>query len=88
MTKNGTITSGCARVPPSDFHPITKISDKITINVLYTAARAQPTNVTKILGTRGEFVTGEGADHFGTGTAGRLTSLSATRNYIFPWERY
>lgn len=75
-----------ARLEPSDFPQITKISDKITINVMYTAARNQPANVTKILGTRGEFVTGEGSEHFGTGTAGRLTALSISKEFYFPME--
>ena len=75
-----------ARALPNDIHPVTKISDKITIDVLYTAAATQPENVIKILGTRGEFVTGEGSEHFGTGTAGRLTLLRVTKNFNFPRE--
>ena len=75
-----------AKIEPSDFPQITKISDKITINVMYTAARNQPVNVTEILGTRGEFVTGKGSEHFGTGTAGRLTALSASKEFYFPMD--
>ncbi|MCX6321518.1 MAG: hypothetical protein NTX93_06920 [Bacteroidia bacterium] len=71
---------------PDDIQPIAKISDNITIDVLYTAAAPQPSNVLKILGTRGEFVTGEGSEHFGTGTAGRLTTLRISKALYFPME--
>ena len=53
---------------------------------MYTAARDQPANVTEILGTHGEFVTGKGSEQFGTGTAGRLTILSASKELYFPME--
>ena len=75
-----------AKIEPSDFPQITEVSDKITINVMYTAARNQPVNVTEILGTRGEFVAGKGPEHFGTGTAGRLTALSASKEFYFPMD--
>lgn len=77
---------GVSKIFPSDFPPLSKISDKITINVMYTAARDQPANVTEILGTHGEFVTGKGSEQFGTGTAGRLTFLSASKELYFPME--
>lgn len=72
---------------PSDFPQISKISEKITIDVMYTPARLQPSNVVAILGKRGEFVTGEGSRQFGTGTAGRLTSLSATKEINYPFKK-
>lgn len=72
---------------PSDFPQISKISEKISINVMYTAARPQPSNVIAILGKRGEFVTGEGSRQFGTGTAGKLTSLSATKEINYPFKK-
>lgn len=72
---------------PSDFAPISKISDKLTINVSYTAVKEQPANVSKILGTRGEFVTGNGAEKFGTGTAGRLTFFRVSKELAYPFKK-
>jgi hypothetical protein len=72
---------------PNDFSPISKISDKITINVLYTPAQTQPANVLKILGTKGEFITGKGAEKFGTGTLGQLTSFSVSEELVFPFKK-
>ena len=75
-----------ARSLPNDFPPIAKISDIITIDVLYTAATPQPSTVKVILGERGEYVTGKGVGHFGTGTAGRLTTLRVSKEYSFPMK--
>jgi len=75
------------RALPNDIKPISKISDKININVLYTAAELQPANVLEILGTKGEYVTGKGAEKFGTGTAGRLTSFSASKELYLPFKK-
>lgn len=72
---------------PNDFAPISKISDKITINVSYTAAKEQPGDVSKILGTRGEFVTGKGVEKFGTGTAGRLTFFRVFKELTYPLKK-
>lgn len=77
---------GVARAIPNEYPPISKISDKINIRVVYTAAATQPADVVKILGTRGEFVSGEGVEHFGTGTAGRLTALFTTKEFYLPME--
>lgn len=81
------IYKGVSKIFPTDFPPISKISNKITINVMYTAARDQPANVTEILGTHGEFVTGKGSEQFGTGTAGKLTFLSVTMEFNIPFEK-
>jgi len=75
-----------AKAIPDDFPPISKIPDKITINVMYTPAVPQPANVVEILGTRGEFVSGKGAEKFGTGTLGRLTSFHVSKELSFPME--
>lgn len=72
---------------PDDFPPISKIFDKITINVIYTVAAPQPANVLEILGTKGEYVTGKGAEKFGTGTAGRLTSFSVSKGLYLPFKK-
>jgi CxxC motif-containing protein len=76
-----------AKAIPNDFPPIVKISDIIDINVMYTPARTQPENVVKILGTRGEFVTGKGAKKFGTGTLGQLTSFSVSKELNMPFKK-
>ena len=76
-----------AKAIPNDVPPIVKIPDKITINVMYTPANVQPENVIKILGTKGEYVTGKGAEKFGTGTAGRLTSFSVSKELYFPFKK-
>jgi len=72
---------------PDDIQPIAKISDNINISVLYSAARTQSSDVEKILGTRGEFVTGNGADKFGTGTAGPITTFRVSKEVIFPLNK-
>jgi len=75
------------RALPGDIQPIAKISDNISISVLYSAARTQPSDVKKILGTRGEFVTGKGADKFGTGTAGPITTFRVSKEVNFPFQK-
>jgi len=72
---------------PGDIQPIEKISDNITISVLYSAARTQSDDIVKILGTRGEFVTGEGAEKFGTGTAGKITTFRVSKELNIPFEK-
>lgn len=72
---------------PDDIQPISKISDNINISVLYSAARTQSSDVEKILGTRGEFVTGKGADKFGTGTAGPITTFRVSKEVNFPLNK-
>lgn len=72
---------------PDDIKSIAKISDNITISVLYSAARTQSNDVKKILGTRGEFVTGKGADKFGTGSAGQITTFWVFKEINFPFQK-
>lgn len=75
------------RALPDDIQPIAKISDNISISVLYSAARTQPSDVKRILGARGEFVTGKGADKFGTGTAGPITTFRISKELNFPFQK-
>lgn len=72
---------------PDDIKPISKISDSINISVLYSAARKQTNAIKKILGARGEFITGKGVDKFGTGTAGQITTFSVSKNVNFPFQK-
>jgi uncharacterized protein YcfL len=72
---------------PNDIQPIERILDNITISVLYSAARTQSDDVVEILGERGEFVTGEGVETFGTGTAGKLTSFRVSKELNIPFEK-
>lgn len=72
---------------PNDIKPISKISDNINISVLYSAARTQTNSVKKILGTRGEFITREGVDKFGTGTAGQITTFRVSKDVNFPFQK-
>jgi len=72
---------------PDDIQPIDKISDSINVSVLYSAARAQSSDVEEILGTRGEFVTGKGADKFGSGTAGPITTFRVSKKVNFPFNK-
>jgi len=72
---------------PDDIKPISKISDNINISVLYSAARTQTNDVKKILGTRGEFITGKGVDKFGTGTAGQITTFRVSKDVNFPFQK-
>jgi len=75
------------RAIPDDIQPIASISDNISISVLYSAARTQPSDVKKILGARGEFVTGKGADKFGTGKAGPITTFRVSKELNFPFQK-
>jgi hypothetical protein len=75
------------RALPDDIQPIARISDDISISVLYSAARTQPSDVKNILGARGEFVTGKGADKFGTGTAGPITIFRVSKELNFPFQK-
>jgi hypothetical protein len=72
---------------PNDIKPISKILESINISVLYSAARTQTNEVKKILGTRGEFITGKGVDKFGTGTAGQITTFRVSKDVIFPFQK-
>jgi hypothetical protein len=47
---------------PDDILPIAKISDNISISVLFSPKREQSDKVLKILGVNGEYVTGTGAE--------------------------
>ena len=47
---------------PDDIQPIAKISDNITISVLFSPKREQSDNVLKILGINGEYISGVGAE--------------------------
>lgn len=72
---------------PNDISPISKISDNITIDVLYTSVTNQPANVTKILGAKGEFVTGKGVEKHRGGTIGLLTTLSVSKELNIPFQK-
>ncbi len=67
---------------PNDIQPIAKISDNINISVLFSPARIQSNDILKILGTKGEFVTGEGAEKFG-----KLTTFSVSKELNIPFEK-
>jgi hypothetical protein len=75
------------RALPDDIKPISKISENINISVLYSAARTQTDDVQKILGTRGEFITGKGLGKFGTGTAGQITTFEVSKDVNFPFYK-
>lgn len=67
---------------PDEFPPIAKISDNVIIDILYTPASPQPANVIKILGPRGEFVTGDGVEKLGG-----LTVLDFSKKLNIPFEK-
>ena len=67
---------------PNDIQPIAKISDKITISVLFTPAEKQKENVLKILGSKGEFVTGKGSEKFGN-----FTIFNASKDLKIPFKK-
>ena len=72
---------------PDDIQPIAKISDNITIDVLYTSAANQPMKVINILGAKGEFVTGEGIKKYKGETIGLLTALRTSKEFYLPFEK-
>jgi hypothetical protein len=72
---------------PNDISPISKISDNITIDVLYTSAANQPANVIKILGAKGEFVAGNGVEKNEGGTIGLLTTLRVSKELNMPFQK-
>jgi hypothetical protein len=47
---------------PDDIKPISKISDNISVSVLFSPKREQPNTILKILGNNGEYVSGKGAE--------------------------
>jgi len=47
---------------PDEIKPISKISDNITISVLFSPKREQPNNVLNKLGVNGEYISGDGAE--------------------------
>jgi len=75
------------KVLPNDMPPISKISDNITIDVLYTSAANQPANVIKILGVKGEFVSGKGVEKNRGGTIGLLTWLRVSKELNMTFEK-
>lgn len=75
------------KIDPEDILPISKISDNIIIDVLYTSASPQPANVIEILGPRGEFVTGDGVKKYRGGTIGLLTVLDFSKKLNIPFEK-
>lgn len=48
---------------PNDIQPISKISENITVSVMFSPKRDQPANILMILGTDGEYVGGVGAEN-------------------------
>lgn len=72
---------------PSDFPPITNISENITVSLTYTSVKSQPDSITEILGARGEFVTGEGVEKWGKGTAGTQTSLNVEKEFKIQFKK-
>lgn len=67
---------------PDDIQPIAKISDNITISVLFSPGRTQQENVLEILGTKGEFVGGKGASKFG-----KLTTFRISKDLNIPFQK-
>jgi len=67
---------------PDDFSPISKISDKIDIDVLFSPRRNQSADILKILGSNGEFVTGDGAEK-----SGNLTTYRISKELNIPFKK-
>ena len=76
-----------AKLFPNDFPPIAKISNNIIIDVTYTSAAPQPTNVVKILGAQGEFVTGVGVTKYRGGSSLVATVLDASMKLNIPFKK-
>lgn len=67
---------------PDSFKPISKISDKIEISVMFSPRRDQSEDILKILGKDGEFVTGKGVDK-----SSSLTSFRVVKEFLMPFKK-
>jgi DNA-binding ferritin-like protein (Dps family) len=67
---------------PDDFSPISKISDKIDIDVLFSPRRNQSADILIILGSNGEFVKGDGAEK-----SGNLTTYRISKELNIPFKK-
>jgi len=70
------------RALPNDFFPISKISDNITVSVLFTPKRKQTENVLKILGVNGEYISGKGAEKKHS-----FTTFYVSKDIKFPFQK-
>jgi len=67
---------------PDDIMPIRKISDKINIDVLFSPRRNQSADILKVLGSNGEFVSGDGAKK-----SGNLTTYRISEELNIPFKK-
>ncbi|MCX6233245.1 MAG: hypothetical protein NT175_00770 [Bacteroidetes bacterium] len=67
---------------PDDFPPISKISDKIEIGVLFSPRRDQSKETLEILGRNGEYIKGNGAER----TMG-FTTYRVSKELIIPFKK-
>lgn len=68
---------------PEDFPPMAKINDNIIINVLFTGYVDQTSQVSGILGSKGEYITGNGVEEFGKG----YKSLRVSKQIKIPFKK-
>lgn len=67
---------------PDDIKPISKISDNITVSVLFSPKREQPENVLKTLGVNGEYISGDGAEKkYG------FTTFNVSKDIKIPFQK-
>jgi hypothetical protein len=67
---------------PNDIKPISKISDNVTISVLFSPKRKQSASILKIVGTDGEYITGKGAENeYG------FTTFNVSKDLNIPLQR-
>lgn len=67
---------------PDDIQPISKISDNITISVLFSPKREQSASVLKILGVNAEYISGEGAEN-----KYRFTTFRVSEDIKVPFKK-
>lgn len=67
---------------PDDIMPISKTSDKVSVDVMFSPMRNQSKSILKILGSNGEFVSGVGAKK-----SGKLTTYSVSTEVDIPFQK-
>jgi len=67
---------------PDDFPPISKISDSVTIRIMFSPLRDQSEEILRILGKSGEFITGEGVEEHA-----KFNSFSIEEDFYLPFRK-
>ena len=67
---------------PNDIMPISKISDNITISVMFSPVRNQHKYVLDIVGNKGEYIGGKDSKKLG-----KMTVFNVEKELYFPFKK-